>query len=133
MPGRPSGDGRRPDVRRLAGHVPALLLLCRLVGEYDEADMLPQFVVFGDSIVQDASSPERGFAFAAALQHAYIRRLDVVNRGLRYRQWAMECLADSDSGYNTDQALAVLPHVIPPPHQARVRFLVCSRATRCLP
>lgn len=39
----------------------------------------------------------------------YARRLDVVNRGL--------------SGYNTAQALRVLPHCLPPPAHAHVRFL----------
>ncbi|KAF2732116.1 SGNH hydrolase [Polyplosphaeria fusca] len=68
-----------------------------------------QFLLFGDSITQDASNQQRGFGFAAALQHAYIRRLDVVNRGL--------------SGYNTRQALKVLPAIIPSPEQARIRFL----------
>jgi lysophospholipase L1-like esterase len=68
-----------------------------------------QFFLFGDSITQDAFDQQRGFAFSAALQHAYIRRLDVVNRGL--------------SGYNTRQALKVLPRIIPTPEQARIRFL----------
>ncbi|KAF1995477.1 SGNH hydrolase, partial [Amniculicola lignicola CBS 123094] len=68
------------------------------------------FVLFGDSITQDSFNQERGFSFAAGLQHAYIRRLDVVNRGL--------------SGYNTRQALQVLPSIIPSPQEARIRFLV---------
>ncbi|KAF2180806.1 SGNH hydrolase [Zopfia rhizophila CBS 207.26] len=69
-----------------------------------------QFFLFGDSIIQDSFNQERGFGFSAALQHAYIRRLDVVNRGL--------------SGYNTQQALKVLPRIIPSLEQARIRFLI---------
>ncbi|KAF2270011.1 SGNH hydrolase, partial [Lojkania enalia] len=69
-----------------------------------------KFFLFGDSITQESYSQQWGFGFSAALQNAYIRRLDVVNRGL--------------SGYNTRQALKVLPSIIPPPGQARIRFLV---------
>ena len=43
------------------------------------------------------------------LADAYVRKLDIINRGL--------------SGYNTRQALAILPQVIPSPQQARIRFL----------
>ncbi|KAF2634782.1 SGNH hydrolase, partial [Massarina eburnea CBS 473.64] len=67
-------------------------------------------LLFGDSITQQSYDQERGFGFAAALQNAYIRKLDVVNRGL--------------SGYNTRQALKVLPHLIPSPDEAHVRLLV---------
>lgn len=69
-----------------------------------------QFILFGDSITQESGTQERGFGFARALQNAYIRRLDIVNRGL--------------SGYNTDQAVKVLPTIIPSPEQARIRFLM---------
>ncbi|KAF2240448.1 SGNH hydrolase [Trematosphaeria pertusa] len=69
-----------------------------------------QFILFGASIMEQASTQERGFALAPALQQAYIRRLDVVNRGF--------------SGFNTDQALRVLPKIIPDPDQTRVRFMV---------
>ncbi|KAH7063823.1 SGNH hydrolase-type esterase domain-containing protein [Paraphoma chrysanthemicola] len=68
-----------------------------------------QFFLFGDSITQDSFNQERGFGFSAALQAAYIRRLDVVNRG--------------QSGYNTRQALQVLPSIVPSPEQAKIRFL----------
>ncbi|KAF2821545.1 SGNH hydrolase [Ophiobolus disseminans] len=68
-----------------------------------------QFFLFGDSITQDSYNQERGFGFSAALQAAYIRRLDVVNRG--------------QSGYNSRQALRVLPAIIPSPAEARIRFL----------
>ncbi|KAI9868767.1 MAG: hypothetical protein M1813_004618 [Trichoglossum hirsutum] len=60
--------------------------------------------------MEQASTQERGFALAPALQQAYIRRLDVVNRGF--------------SGYNTDQALRVLPKIMPDPEQTRVRLMV---------
>ncbi|OCL09250.1 SGNH hydrolase [Glonium stellatum] len=69
-----------------------------------------QFILFGDSITQESGAQQRGFSFAPALQNAYIRRLDVVNRGL--------------SGYNTDQALKVLPNIIPSPERVQVRFLM---------
>ncbi|KAK3058630.1 hypothetical protein LTR09_000195 [Extremus antarcticus] len=77
---------------------------------------MDQFILFGDSITQQAFSQDApaghedpsGF-FGPALADAYLRRLDVINRGL--------------SGYNTRQALQVLPQVIPPPEKARVRFL----------
>ncbi|KAI5362255.1 Putative SGNH hydrolase-type esterase domain, SGNH hydrolase superfamily [Septoria linicola] len=68
-----------------------------------------QFLLFGDSITQHSFSQERGFAFGAALANEYVRRLDVINRGF--------------SGYNTRQALEVLPHVIPPRSHSRVRFM----------
>ncbi|KAG6989003.1 hypothetical protein G7Y79_00066g095210 [Physcia stellaris] len=72
--------------------------------------LLDQFILFGDSITQQASSQELGFAFQPALQNAFIRRLDVINRGF--------------SGYNTSQCLAVLPSFMPNPSQAHVRFLM---------
>ncbi|KAK4623574.1 Isoamyl acetate-hydrolyzing esterase 1 [Fulvia fulva] len=70
---------------------------------------MDQFVLFGDSITQHSFSQERGFAFGAELCNSYVRRLDVVNRGF--------------SGYNTRQALQVLPHALPDPKCARMRFL----------
>ncbi|KAK5118346.1 hypothetical protein LTR62_002859 [Meristemomyces frigidus] len=70
---------------------------------------MEQFILFGDSITQQCFSPTQTFSFGAALGDAYIRRLDVVNRGL--------------SGYNTTQALRALPFCIPKPEQAKVRFL----------
>ncbi|KAF2652738.1 SGNH hydrolase [Lophiostoma macrostomum CBS 122681] len=69
-----------------------------------------QFFLFGDSITQESFNQERGFGFSAALQHAYMRRLDVVNRGF--------------SGYNTRQALKILPRIFPSTEEARIRFLV---------
>ncbi|KAH9867963.1 hypothetical protein IAQ61_007269 [Plenodomus lingam] len=69
-----------------------------------------QFLVFGDSITQDSFNQDRGFGFSAALQAAYIRRLDVVNRGF--------------SGYNSRQALQILPAIIPSPDEAKLRFLI---------
>ncbi|KAF1847661.1 SGNH hydrolase [Cucurbitaria berberidis CBS 394.84] len=69
----------------------------------------PQFFLFGDSITQNSFDQNLGFGFSAALQDAYIRKLDVVNRGF--------------SGYNTRQALQVLPSIVPSPEQATIRFL----------
>ncbi|KAF2126188.1 SGNH hydrolase [Dothidotthia symphoricarpi CBS 119687] len=66
-----------------------------------------QFFLFGDSITQDSFNEQRGFS--SVLQAAYIRKLDVVNRGF--------------SGYTTRQALQVLPSIIPSPEVARIRFL----------
>lgn len=59
----------------------------------------------------------------------YIRRLDVVNRGFRYVLWSRtRALPDPaltfPSGYNTRQALAVLPSIVPSPEEAKIRFLV---------
>lgn len=65
---------------------------------------MDQFLLFGDSITQQSS-----FSFGAALSDAYIRRLDVVNRGL--------------SGYNTRQALRILPRAVPEPQVANIRFM----------
>lgn len=70
---------------------------------------MDQFLLFGDSLTQQSFSQERGFAFGAELSNDYVRRLDVVNRGL--------------SGYNTEQALRVLSHIIPPPQQTKIRFM----------
>jgi lysophospholipase L1-like esterase len=70
---------------------------------------MEQFLLLGDSITQQAFSQDRGTAFGAALSDAYIRRLDIINRGL--------------SGYNTRQALQVLPQIIPPPSHARIRLM----------
>ncbi|KXT07060.1 hypothetical protein AC579_5872 [Pseudocercospora musae] len=70
---------------------------------------LAQFLLFGDSITQHSFNQDRGFAFGAQLSDAYVRRLDVVNRGL--------------SGYNTRQGLQVLPHALPSRECAQVRFM----------
>ncbi|CZR67802.1 related to IAH1 Isoamyl acetate hydrolytic enzyme [Phialocephala subalpina] len=63
----------------------------------------------GDSITEGSSTQQRGFALAAELQAAYVRRLDVINRGF--------------SGYNSDHALEVIGKVLPTPEQARIKFL----------
>jgi len=68
------------------------------------------FLLFGDSITQRGADPLHGFGWVAALSNAYIRKLNVVNAGL--------------SGYNTRQALSLLPQIIPPPEQTNVRFMV---------
>ncbi|KAK1660048.1 SGNH hydrolase-type esterase domain-containing protein [Colletotrichum godetiae] len=60
-----------------------------------------QVVLFGDSLFQLSSTPQDGFSFQAALQDHCMRRLDVINRGF--------------SGYNTTDALGVLPDLFPPP------------------
>ena len=70
---------------------------------------MDQFILFGDSITQIAFSPDHGFAFGAALANAYVRKLDILNRGF--------------SGYNTRQALRILPSLMPSPSQVRVRFM----------
>ncbi|KAK3997244.1 SGNH hydrolase-type esterase domain-containing protein [Cladorrhinum sp. PSN332] len=61
----------------------------------------PQIVLFGDSLFQGAVDVNNGFSFQAALQAQVLRRFDVINRGL--------------SGYNTSNALSVLPQIFPPP------------------
>ncbi|KAJ5742315.1 Esterase SGNH hydrolase-type subgroup [Penicillium manginii] len=68
-----------------------------------------QFILFGDSITQRGCNQELGFAFHAALQESYSRRLDVVNRGL--------------AGYTTAHAIKVFENCIPPPHVATVRLM----------
>ncbi|KAH0373313.1 GDSL lipase/acylhydrolase family protein, partial [Aureobasidium melanogenum] len=70
---------------------------------------MEQFILFGDSITQQSASQAKGFGWTPALQDAYIRRLDVVNRGF--------------SGYNTTQALKVLPRILPTPEQSRIRLM----------
>lgn len=71
---------------------------------------MDQFLLLGDSITQQSFTPSLPFSFGAALSSAYVRKLDVVNRGL--------------SGYNTSQALSLLPRLLPHPSQARLRFLI---------
>ncbi|KAK4242579.1 SGNH hydrolase-type esterase domain-containing protein [Achaetomium macrosporum] len=61
----------------------------------------PQLVLFGDSLFQNTADVSGGFSFQAALQAQVIRRLDVVNRGF--------------SGYNTSNALSILPQIFAPP------------------
>ncbi|KAF1980461.1 GDSL Lipase/Acylhydrolase [Bimuria novae-zelandiae CBS 107.79] len=68
-----------------------------------------QFIFFGDSITQIDGNPERGFSWRSALQYDYMRRIDIVNRGF--------------SGYNTSNALEVLPIFFPSPQEARVRLV----------
>ncbi|KAI9369609.1 SGNH hydrolase-type esterase domain-containing protein [Aspergillus egyptiacus] len=68
-----------------------------------------QFILFGDSITQFSSSQEMGFGFQSALQDAYSRVLDVINRGF--------------SGYTTAHAVKVFPKFFPRLETASVRFL----------
>lgn len=80
-----------------------------------------QFLLFGDSLLQQSCSQTRGFAFTPALQDAFIRRLDIINRGF--------------NGYNTLQALRVLPEFLPRPEQATIRFMMVFFGANdaCLP
>ncbi|KAL1988479.1 hypothetical protein VTN96DRAFT_9534 [Rasamsonia emersonii] len=68
-----------------------------------------QFLLFGDSITQFSYDQRLEFGFGAALQNAYSRRLDVINRGF--------------SGYTTANAIKVLPKFFPEPQRARVRLM----------
>ncbi|KAL4878981.1 SGNH hydrolase-type esterase domain-containing protein [Aspergillus karnatakaensis] len=68
-----------------------------------------QFILFGDSITQMSSNQEQGFGFQPALQDAYSRVLDVINRGF--------------GGYTTAHAVKVFPKFFPSPERATVRFL----------
>ncbi|KUJ16609.1 GDSL Lipase/Acylhydrolase family protein-like protein [Mollisia scopiformis] len=70
---------------------------------------LGQFLMFGDSITQGSHDQSRGFGLGAELQAAYVRRLDVINRGF--------------SGYTSDHALEVVAKVLPNPSQAPIKFL----------
>ncbi|EKV05256.1 GDSL Lipase/Acylhydrolase family protein [Penicillium digitatum PHI26] len=78
-------------------------------GNEDAFKPYDQFLLFGDSITQMACNQERGFAFHAALQESYSRRLDVINRGL--------------AGYTTAQAVKVFDQFFPSPQTANVRFM----------
>lgn len=80
-----------------------------------------QFFLFGDSLIQNATGYDGGFCFSAALQQRYERRLDVVNRGF--------------SGYNTDQALRLLPKIMGSPENGRIKYLLCLFGANdaCLP
>lgn len=73
-----------------------------------EPRMYPQFLLFGDSITQDATH-----ILAPALSWTYHRHLDVLNRGF--------------SGYNSVMGYTCLPHffpAIPPsPTNPRVRLM----------
>ncbi|KAG8624717.1 hypothetical protein KVT40_007784 [Elsinoe batatas] len=71
---------------------------------------MDQIVLFGDSLTQFSGDQSGGFAFKAALEDAYIRKLDVLNRGF--------------GGYNTNLALRVLPHLILPPSAGRIRLFI---------
>ncbi|ORY59083.1 SGNH hydrolase-type esterase domain-containing protein [Pseudomassariella vexata] len=63
-----------------------------------------QVVLFGDSLFEGAADVKDGFCFQSALQVQCNRRLDVVNRGF--------------SGYNTVNALDLLPQIFLPPSEA---------------
>ncbi|KAL4958511.1 SGNH hydrolase-type esterase domain-containing protein [Aspergillus filifer] len=68
-----------------------------------------QFILFGDSITQMSSNQEQGFGFQPALQDAYSRVLDVINRGF--------------GGYTTAHAVKMFAKFFPTPEIASVRFL----------
>ncbi|KAL4878207.1 SGNH hydrolase-type esterase domain-containing protein [Aspergillus karnatakaensis] len=71
-----------------------------------------QFILFGDSLTQMSSAQSDGFGYHPALQDAYSRKLDVINRGF--------------SGYTSAMALKVLPKLFPGPETVTVRFFaVC--------
>ncbi|KAH8900214.1 SGNH hydrolase [Thozetella sp. PMI_491] len=67
-------------------------------------------VLLGDSITEWGFNQEHGFGWVARLSHAFISRLTVVNTAV--------------SGYNTDQAVAKLPVMVPPPSRGRIKILV---------
>ncbi|KAI0430456.1 SGNH hydrolase-type esterase domain-containing protein [Xylaria sp. FL1042] len=67
-----------------------------------------QIVLFGDSLFQLSSEINNGFSFQGALQHLCMRGLDVINRGF--------------SGYNTKNALELLPQIFLPPSPANPRI-----------
>src|SRR5690242_17177642 len=84
-----------------------------------------QFLLFGDSITQSDGDPSLGFSSYQSLQHGksplqyvkrqanlvdYCRRIDVVKRGF--------------SGYNTVNALSILPRILPSPRQSHVCLIV---------
>ncbi|KAI2639673.1 SGNH hydrolase [Hypomontagnella submonticulosa] len=71
-----------------------------------------QVVLFGDSLFQGASAVQDGFSFQGALQNHCIRYLDVINRGF--------------SGYNTKNALQLLPQIFlpPSPSNPKIEYLL---------
>jgi hypothetical protein len=89
-----------------------------------------QSLLFGDSITQSDGDPALGFSCYQVLQNGmrtqalsatslmresdYSQRIHIVKRGL--------------SGYNTVNALSMLPRIFPRPEQGRVRLLVRSQA-----
>ncbi|KAF2431757.1 SGNH hydrolase [Tothia fuscella] len=89
-----------------------------MVSPQDMAPLMDQIMLFGDSITEFAEGPE---GFASVLRYTYIRRLDVVNRGL--------------SGYNTDMALRVLDKIIPlnMPDKIRILTLFFGANDSCFP
>ncbi|GBC06828.1 hypothetical protein RclHR1_07070010 [Rhizophagus clarus] len=61
------------------------------------SNLYNQIIIFGDSLTQHShNAVEKGWG--AALQHSYIRKLDVLNRGF--------------SGYNTEVAKYLLPQIL---------------------
>ncbi|KAH8702388.1 SGNH hydrolase-type esterase domain-containing protein [Talaromyces proteolyticus] len=55
-------------------------------------------ILFGDSITQLAYLQEKGFCFGSAMQNAYCRKLDVIQRGY--------------GGYTSDHAAAIIDRII---------------------
>ncbi|OTA66454.1 SGNH hydrolase [Hypoxylon sp. EC38] len=82
-----------------------------------------QVVLFGDSLFQQASQVQDGFSFQGALQSECIRYLDVINRGF--------------SGYNTKNALELLPQIFlpPSPSNPKIEYLLVLLGANdaCLP
>ncbi|KAI9598453.1 SGNH hydrolase-type esterase domain-containing protein, partial [Syncephalis fuscata] len=70
------------------------------------------FVLFGDSITQRGSDPFND-GWVSGLQHTYIRRADVINRGF--------------SGYNTEWALNVLAMILPNAQQSSPSSMMIGR------
>ncbi|KAF9734474.1 hypothetical protein PMIN06_002410 [Paraphaeosphaeria minitans] len=81
----------------------------------------PQFIFFGDSITQFDGNPSTGFSCIGSLRYNYARRIDIIARGF--------------SGYNTFDALTVLPKFFPAPQAARVRLVTIFFGANdaCLP
>ncbi|GAW22304.1 hypothetical protein ANO14919_118400 [Xylariales sp. No.14919] len=82
-----------------------------------------QIVLFGDSLFQGCSDIQDGFSFQGALQHLCMRGLDVINRGF--------------SGYNTKNALELLPQIFLPPSPTNPRieylFVLLGANDACVP
>ncbi|KAF2442947.1 SGNH hydrolase [Karstenula rhodostoma CBS 690.94] len=86
-----------------------------------QRSVYPQFIFFGDSITQFDGNPSLGFSCIGALRYDYARRIDIVSRGF--------------GGYNTSNALAVLPKFFPAPQATRVRLVTIFFGANdaCLP
>ncbi|KAI0455364.1 SGNH hydrolase-type esterase domain-containing protein [Xylaria acuta] len=120
---RPAYETRYPSVYPSVcdSHYPEAAVSCQT--HIEMAKPYNQIVLLGDSLFQGCSNLQDGFSFQSALQHLCMRGLDVINRGL--------------SGYNTKNALELLPQIFlpPSPTNPRIEYLLVLLGANdaCLP